>query len=56
MTEIKLCPEVIAAIEQIVRSGHNAKVTTGKDGVTVYEEKVTKVHIDKARPQRQTSL
>ena len=49
MTEVKLRPETIAVIERIIQSGHNAKVTTGKDGVTVYEEKVKKVHIEKAQ-------
>ena len=47
MTDVKLLPETIAVIERIVQSGHNARVTTGKDGVTVYEEKVKKVHIEK---------
>lgn len=49
MDDIKLKPETIAVIEKIVQSGHNAKITTGKDGVTVYEEKVKKVHIEKAQ-------
>lgn len=49
VSQVKLKPDTIAVIEKIVQSGHNAKVTTGKDGITVYEEKVKKVHIEKAQ-------
>lgn len=36
----KLSPDTIKAIEKILTSGSNAKVSTGKGGVTVYEEKI----------------
>lgn len=38
---------LLCAIKRVVAAGNNAKVTTGKDGITVYEEKVKKIHINK---------
>lgn len=42
--KLVLSPEAKKAIENIISRGNNAKVTTGKNGLTVYEEKVNKVY------------
>lgn len=39
-----LSPDTIKAIEKILSLGGNAKVSTGKSGVTVYDERVKKAY------------
>lgn len=39
-----ITPETAQRIKEVLESGRNAKVTTGKNGVTVYAEAVKKVH------------
>ena len=39
-----ITPDTVKKIEEVLEAGKNAKVTTGKNGITVYAEGVRKVH------------